>query len=267
MTIDYVNINQYSHDAAKTPAKHANDFSRSEFKGFLREVEVLVGPLPEHEGGGDPKKALRLFGNGTNDNFRIKFQLSYPVASSSVSIYNLSEETRNALQVTGLQIVVSAGWSNIDRIKIYEGALLGVRNERQGADIVTDLLFMSGFMASNFSFCTGTYSSGKTIGQVVFELAEQIQNVTVDQRNINIFPTQFGSGGYSYSGTIADELQKLAMNCGNEISIQRSVELVPWYRVLLKSYKYRKLCTAIVILSTNLLSYVHIRFASKRLKQ
>jgi spore germination cell wall hydrolase CwlJ-like protein len=216
VTIDYVDIKNYHPEdaSADTISKHPNDFSRSEFRGFLREVEVLIGPLSEKEGGGDSKKALRLFGDGTTDNFRIKFQLSYPVASSSVSIYNLSVETRNALQVPGLKIVVNAGWANVDRICIFEGALLNVISERQGADIVTNLLFMSGFLSTGLAFCSGTYASGKTVSAAVYEIASQTQHVTVDKRNINLFPKPFGSGGYTYSGTIAEELTKLARTYG-----------------------------------------------------
>lgn len=37
---------------------------------FLRQIEVIIGPLPEYLGGGDLTKGIRFFGDGSPNGFR-----------------------------------------------------------------------------------------------------------------------------------------------------------------------------------------------------
>ena len=42
---------------------------------WLRQVEIYIGPLQEWQGGGNQDLAVKMVGDGTNNNLRIRFEI------------------------------------------------------------------------------------------------------------------------------------------------------------------------------------------------
>lgn len=190
---------------------------------FIRQVEVIIGPLPEYKGGGDEKLGIRLFGDGSNSAFRIKFQINKPWLPSNVQVYNLTAQLRSALHTKEAQMVVRAGWMNFGLVEIFKGSLLSSFSARQGADIVTDLVGFSGWYSKARTVTTATFSEGSQITKVVTDLARQLEGVTVDPKRIDISQRTISSGGRTFQDSTSDVLQKLSREYGFTWGIDNGV--------------------------------------------
>lgn len=182
---------------------------------FSREIEVLIGPLQEYKGGGNLASALRFFANGSTDQLRIKFSIPKHALSTAtptkISIYNLSQNTRNFLRESELQVVVKVGWVNDLFRQIFKGSLLNTVHKREGADIVTDLFCLSGFGSTSRATVSKTWSSGTPIIDIVKDLAGLLPGVTVNLDSIKIdLSYKLGNQGWSTVGTVQEALDKLS---------------------------------------------------------
>jgi len=157
---------------------------------YLRRVKLLIGPLEEWRGGGDARQAITLEGDGTQNGFRIKFNITKHCIStaspSSIQIYNLSRGLRNSLQKAGAQIALFVGWDNIDYSLLFTGSLLNSYSARQGADIITTLLSNPAFGGMSKTIISKTFAGGTDVKTIVLDLAKSIPGVIVDPKNIQI---------------------------------------------------------------------------------
>jgi len=181
---------------------------------YLRQVEVIIGPLPEYKGGGKESDGIRIFGDGSNDAFRIQFQINKPWLPSNVRIYNLSASLRNILHTEAAQMIVRAGWKNFDLIDIFRGSLLASFSNRQGADIITELIGFSGWYGKNRAVTSVTFAEGTQLKDAVMQLARQLEGVTVDSKRISLSPRGIQAGGRSFSEATNEALQKLSREYG-----------------------------------------------------
>jgi len=181
---------------------------------FLRRVEVIVGPLAEWRGGGDESIGIRLIGDGTPQNFRIRFQVSKHVISTAnpsiVSIYNLSPALRKALQNKEARVLLRAGYDNTGMVEVFGGSLLAAVSQRQGPDIVTDLISLAGWGGVVRSAVAKSFSRGISVRDIVIDLAKSIPGVSVDPKLIRIVDANIGSQGWSFAGPANDALDRIA---------------------------------------------------------
>lgn len=186
---------------------------------FGREIEVLVGPLQEWEGGGEESQALRFFANGSFDQLRIKFNVTKHTLSTSIptkiEIYNLSSGTRNSLRESGLQIVLKVGWLGEGLSEIFKGSLVNSVSRREGPDIITMLLGMSGFGSISRAIVSKTWNSGSLLVNIIKELGESLPGITTSDNTIKInTPYKMGNQGWSTVGSVKEALDKLARTYG-----------------------------------------------------
>lgn len=181
---------------------------------FNRQVELWVGPLPEWRGGGDPALAVRLFGDGTQNGLRIKFDIhKYVISTASptvISIYNLGPGLRNALKRSGIQLALSIGWENVGLIPVFKGSVLTTVTYRQGPDIVTDIMSLAGYGGLSRSVITKAFSGGVRLKDMIYTIAQELQGVTTDPKLIDVSPVKFGNQGWSFAGLASEGLDKLA---------------------------------------------------------
>jgi len=181
---------------------------------FLRQVEIVIGPLPEYKGGGPESQGIKLYGDGTPDNFRIKFQVNKPWLSSNATVYNLGPSLRNALHTQKAQMVIRAGWQNFGMIDIFKGSLLASFNTRQGADIVTELIGYSGWYSKAMAIKPVQFASGVAVSEMVRVLASTLEGIIVDEKNIDIEKCFTGSRGKSFPGLVSESLDELSRTYG-----------------------------------------------------
>lgn len=179
-----------------------------------RQVEILVGPLPEWKGGGDERLAIRMYGDGTDINLRIKFSIPKHIVSTPsptvISIYGLSSGARGALQNSGAQVIVNIGWDNVGLINVFKGSLLAVTIQREGPDIITQLLCLAGIGAISRSTLSVAFESQTTLKDMVIRAAKELPGITVDPKLVQISKISIGSQGYSFAGMTSEILDKLA---------------------------------------------------------
>ena len=181
---------------------------------FLRQVEVIVGPLPEYKGGGPEGSGIRLYGDGTPNGLRIKFQVNKPWTPSHVTIYNLGPSLRAALHTKEAQLIIRAGWQNFGLIDIFKGSMLASYSSRQGPDIATDLIGYEAWFSRATAIIANTYAEGMQIREVILDLAKRLEGVTVDPKRILIKDAQVDSGGLSEPGLVRDRLDALGRTYG-----------------------------------------------------
>lgn len=208
---------------------------------WLREVEVIIGSAPDWAQ--DPAfvgplaknptpVALRVYSNGTQNHMRVGFAIrKHAVGTNSPStirLYNLSAELRNALMVFsksramgGSQVILNVGWMSGDpgpngsRLQnIYKGGLWAAWSQREGADIVTTLACMSELPAYRGT-ANMTVDPNTSLAAVVESLAQKIQGVTVSRELILIEPTwSIGRRGRTFIGHPGDILRDLSIEFG-----------------------------------------------------
>jgi len=181
---------------------------------YLRQVEVILGPLPEHEGGGDEANAIRVLGDGRTDTLRVRFQINQPWVSSSIQIFNLGPKLRRALHAKGIQVILRAGWKNGTLTELFKGSLVSAFSTRQGADIITDLGLFCGWYATTQTVNKVSLTEGASVKELITSLAQSMPGVTVEQSAIDIVDRQFGKGGYADQGTLKQILDRLAITQG-----------------------------------------------------
>jgi hypothetical protein len=197
---------------------------------YLRKVEVLVGPLEEWRGGGDKSVAAKFVGDGTNDHFRIKVEVRAALPATAnptiVQIYNLSPALRASLHKAGqsgtrLEIVV--GWQNQPMTTIFTGTLLAAYHQRDGADIVTNLLSLAGYGGLVRSTISSTYVPNTPIKDIVYDIAAKIPGITVDKNNIKIPNLQIGSQGLTQFTSAKDALDNLSRTYGFSWTVDNGI--------------------------------------------
>lgn len=179
-----------------------------------RQVEVKIGPLTEWEGGGDESKAVRIHGDGTNDNLRIKFSIAKHIISTatptSISIYNLGPGIRGALQKSQAQIVVKAGWANVGLVSVFKGSLMSAISRRDNTDIVTDMLCIMAMGATARTTISKAFGPNYQLKNMVMDIAQEFPGIVIDPKLIDVKDVFLGNQGYSYAGPVTDLLDKLS---------------------------------------------------------
>lgn len=194
---------------------------------YLRQVEVLIGPLQEYQGGAT-EKSIRFYGDGTQNGFRISFDIrKMPVGSQSnslhLNIYNLSKGTRQAINRPGTFISVNVGYANTKLQTIFTGSIMGGFTKRSGADLVTAVLALSAGSAVVRAVASKTYGNGYTLKNIVADMARQFLGVTVDSSRIVLPNIPMGNQGWSTVGTVKSGLDQLSRVYGFSWSIQDGV--------------------------------------------
>lgn len=179
-----------------------------------RQVEIKIGPLREWEGGGSEDAALRIYGDGTNNNLRIKFSVPKHIISTTsattISVYNLSPGSRSSLQKSHAQIVLKAGWANVGLLSIFRGSLHAVVTRRDGPDIVTDLLCLAAIGATSRTVISKSFGSNFQLSEMLSNIAKEFPGVDVDKKLIKVKNISIGKQGYSFAGAATELLDKLA---------------------------------------------------------
>lgn len=179
-----------------------------------RRVEIKIGPLTEWEGGGNESSAIRIYGDGTNNNLRVQFSIAKHIISTTtptiISVYNLGPGIRGALQNSHAQIVINAGWANTGLLSVFKGSLMAAVSHRDGADIVTDMFCMVGVGALARTTISEAFGPKYELSKMLMDIAKTLPNIYVDSKLINVKNVFLGSQGYSYAGSASDLLDKLS---------------------------------------------------------
>ena len=184
---------------------------------WLRRIEVDLGPLEEWRG---MKKGeiVRFASDGTPKGLKITGSFQKTVmgmpSPSTVSVYNLARDTRDAIRGSLTKITVRAGWQNTELHTLFQGSVLSAVSERQGADIVTKISAIPGYGAMVRGITSKTWAAGTPVKDVVADLARDMPGLTVSGGGMEGVVGTIGEGGWSFAGSSKDGLTQLANEQG-----------------------------------------------------
>jgi hypothetical protein len=110
---------------------------------WLRKIQVTLGPLEDYkDSSGKGGNVVTFASDGTLNGLRVAVthnkQLMAQPQPSTVTVYNLSGDTRNGIRRGLTKIKVEAGWENTDMHLVFQGGVMSVIHERNGADAEFD---------------------------------------------------------------------------------------------------------------------------------
>lgn len=176
---------------------------------FLRTLAVTVGA---------GANLVQIFGDGTQDALRVSCNIHKTVmgipSPSTIQVWNLSADTRSAIQRSLSPIMVEAGWENVTPHVAFRGDVVSCYSERQGPDIVSKIIALQGSNAIVQGVVAKNYREGTPVKDIVKDLGGLLSGVTVDEKLLRDIRGRVGNGGWSYVGQVKDGLTQLAKEFG-----------------------------------------------------
>lgn len=153
-------------------------------------------------------------------NIRKKPGLVYP---AYIQIFNLSDDTRASLERKKTTVRVEAGWrSGPNGNTFYQafiGTILDFGTSKAGTDYVTELYCISGLIPLASTVHAKRWN-GTPVRDIVIELAQQLDGVTVDPGEVvNIQGKTDNDKGWASTGTVRESLDSLARLYGFNWSV------------------------------------------------
>ena len=163
--------------------------------------------------------------------FKIEKSLvGYPNLGS-VSIYNLSETSRNKIAQEGLKVQLFAGHEDTGVPLLFEGDIINVVHVYKKPDWITEIYAADGLTILNSSTINKTLPAGVDTLQIYNELVTQMEGIS---KGVTEGLENCLSGKRSLlrelqlSGNVKDWLDKISKDCGFEYSVNDGViETVP----------------------------------------
>lgn len=184
---------------------------------FCREIEVVFGPLKDWEKNEGKAPLVRILSDGTPKTLRVRAQVSKTMLgvpnSSSVSIWNLSRETRNSICQSQLNVQVYAGYKGQKKELLFAGGILSVVVEKNGPDIITHLNGLDGQSNLLRSVVSQSFDQQIELKEVIKKIAAEIDGVNVKLEDIKI-DGKTGYSGIVASGNARAVLDKLGQQYG-----------------------------------------------------
>ena len=190
-----------------------------------REILVEIGPLKEYEGiksEAGENYGFKFISNGKANTLKIQVHIEKSIAGAAntaqIYLWNLSRETREALNTPGLSVNIYTRVNDGKYVLAFFGGLSGSFTERIGSDLRTRLMCWSA--ASNLyqEAISISYTKDVPIKNVVTEIAQKIPGIVVDPLMIKI-DGKVGEKGISEFGSIPYILDSLARQYGFSWSV------------------------------------------------
>ena len=196
---------------------------------FIREVQLFIGPLSEVEGGGNSQQAILLKSSGLDTELNISFKVDKNTMGSpnfsTITLYNLSTETRQALSKVKTNLQLQAGYKTGNTVlqTIAQGAIASVISERDDGDIKMTLNAYDGGEGLGVGRFSKSYQGQIALSKIVEDIAGTIPGVAVSNSNIVLGNQKVGAKGMTFSGRTKTILDKLARSWGFDWSVQNGV--------------------------------------------
>ena len=184
---------------------------------WLRIIRCQLGPLEEWRG---KEKGLivQFDSNGTREGLRITASISKTMMGmpnpSSINIYNLAADTRNAIARCLTKCTLFAGWTNTDLQRVFSGTVISIVNERQGPDIISKLQVLPGYGSIARGFSSVTFGPGTPCKDAVKKLAGDLPGMQIADGNFQGLQGNIGRSGWSFAGPTKEGLDALSKEYG-----------------------------------------------------
>lgn len=157
------------------------------------------------------------------EDLRIQFQITKALSSTpntcEVSVTNLREDTRNAINHKPLWVKLDAGHDGVYR-NIFVGDLRYGQSRREGTEIITTLQLADGDRAYRAARLTKAYKTGTSVYTVLKDAARSMGLVVPPDLEVTAELKQQAAGGERLNGRTRDELTRLLAPYGYHWSMQ-----------------------------------------------
>lgn len=205
-------------EATNTAGQSPSSMTRTSISGapYLRRLKVELGPLKEWQGnkGGS---LVSFMSDGTKNGLRVTCQLNSSLMSpafSTITLYNLSQNTRDSITQGETRIAVYAGWYNTDLVRVFQGSLAAVWHERKNENILTHLVCMSALGSFSRGASTITFKPGTPLKQAIQRLVKDLPGLECPENMLAGINGNIGARGFSFAGPTRSALTKLADEYG-----------------------------------------------------
>lgn len=185
-------------------------------KPYLRRMKIELGPSKEWKGA-EKGSTVSFYSDGTKNGLRVTAQLNSSMMSpafSTITIYNLSKDTRDSITQGETKVTVYAGWYNSDLVKVFQGSILSVWHERKDTEILTNIVCMSAFGALARGVTSIRFPPGTPLKSAIERLAKDLPGMSTKPGMLAGIPGNIGARGFSYAGSTRGALTKLAEEYG-----------------------------------------------------
>ena len=199
---------------------------------FIREAQLFILPLSEAQGGGSVNQAVVINSKGRKDDLRIDFRIRKNIVATGmpnsieVSVYNLSNATRQLLSKSATNIEFQVGYveGNAKLQTVAKGGIASVVTLREGADYRTTIFCYDGLDGLAQAVSQKAFAGNTILKSIVQELAEDVPGIEVSEVDIKIDSgIVVGTKGRVLSGSTPSLLDKLAREFGFNWSVQNGV--------------------------------------------
>lgn len=120
--------------------------------------------------------------DGTQSNLRISARVEKTIQSlpgaSTLSVYNLSADTRGGFERGKTKVSIEAGWDDGGGLtRCFYGAVVTAVSRRAGADIVTSIEAVSGLEALQNAYIKKTWPAGTCVKDICKDIVGQLDGV------------------------------------------------------------------------------------------
>lgn len=200
----------------------------------------FVGPLQDNSLPGSPAlgSAFTVITTPLRIQFKVEKNLYTPPNTAEITVTNLSEHTRNALQQFGALVTLEAGYQ--DQLflgddganhlpTLFKGTARTIDPVRDGKEWNVRIQCGDGELAYRYADASLSAAPGAPYSDIAGKLAQTLQPAGVDISKflsqlsvpgLITFPRQQFVTGYAVSGNAMKELQKLLAPTGWAVSIQ-----------------------------------------------
>ena len=241
MTINQTQNFQQSPQSPQSPQSQQaqqSQQSQNSTRPWLRTIRVTLGPLEEWRGLSQGE-VVRFESNGTPSGLRVECSLEKTIMGmpnpSQIKIYNLAQDTRNAIRGGLTKITVEAGWAasagatsagatsvgatsvgaaTPELHIVFQGSISAVTSQRSGPDMITVISALPGYGALVRGVSSKSYGPGMAICEVVKDMARDLPGLLVSDSGIEGVVGKVGSGGWCFAGSTRDGLTQLANEFG-----------------------------------------------------
>ncbi len=153
--------------------------------------------------------------------FRVQKSLTKDPNTCELKIYNLSEQSRNAMPGTAAKVVLHAGYETTEEI-IFVGDARTIESKPEGPDWVTTIRCGDGERAVNFARINESFAGGAKVAEVIRRIgkATKLDNGNIEAIASSIPTSQQYTQGYAAYGSAIKELERALKVAGYELSIQ-----------------------------------------------
>ena len=182
---------------------------------YDRRSSLVIAPVS-----GAPGREL----TGLRVVFEVKKTSQSHANTASVKVYNLRQDTRNAILVKKAALILKAGysWSGAELPVVASGVVLRVEHSAASPDVETSVDLRDGGLGLDDSKVRRAYPAGSIVGDVVKAIVATMPDVTLGTLDAEAMTRKFTSKRV-LSGSSRVALDGIATAYGFEWSVQDGV--------------------------------------------